>query len=66
MNRIEALRGYLEKVLGQDLNKVYEILSGNKDFFGAELEAERVLGEEKGKFIPLVLQLVASEDGYYS
>jgi hypothetical protein len=45
---------------------VYEILSGNKDYFGAELEAEKVLGQNKGKYIPLVLQLVASEEGYYS
>lgn len=61
-SKIEALRDYLEKQVGENFFLAYRLIQEEKDedYCGVK----RVLGD-KTKFIPLILQLIVCEDSYY-
>jgi NIMA (never in mitosis gene a)-related kinase len=62
-SKIEALRYYLEKVIGEDFFKAYKLIANDQTDNDYE-QAARILGP-KSKYIPLVVQLIVCEDGYY-
>jgi len=67
--RIEALRVYLENQLGdQAFQAVYKQLTNlsNDDDDNNDNVIESILGQKKMKFVPLVHQLIVSEDSYYA
>ena len=67
--RIEALRVYLENQLGdQAFQAVYKQLTNlsNDDDYNNDNVIESILGPKKMKFVPLVHQLIVSEDSYYA
>lgn len=56
-SKIEALRAYLEKKVGDDeFYKVYAIIQEEKD--EDYMHVKKLLGEEKSKFLPLIVQLI--------
>ena len=65
--RIEALRLYLEKQLSEVVfmkaYKYLQTLPGDEE--NHEI-LKQLLGKEKGKFLPLLYQLLVCEDSYYS
>ena len=67
--RIEALRVYLENQIGdQAFQGVYKQLTNlsNDDDDNNDNIIESILGPKKMKFVPLVHQLIVSEDSYYA
>ena len=64
--RIEALRVYLEKQIGEEpFYETYKIL---QDMSGGEEtnnELVKVLGKTNMKYIPLIYQMIVCEDSYY-
>lgn len=63
-NKIEALRAYLEKQVGDNqFVKAYSMIQEehDEDYKGVK----KFLGNEKSKFIPLIVQLIVCEDSYY-
>jgi len=64
--RIEALRVYLEKQVGEKpFFETYKILSDMSSGEDANNELIRVLGKTNMKFIPLIYQMIVCEDSYY-
>jgi NIMA (never in mitosis gene a)-related kinase len=62
-NKIEAIRAYLEEEIGDVFYDVYGLIKEEKD--EDYDQAKKMLGREKCKFIPLVVQLIVCEDNYY-
>lgn len=62
-NKIEAIRAYLEEEIGDVFYDVYGLIKEEKD--EDYDQAKKMLGLEKVKFIPLVVQLIVCEDNYY-
>ena len=62
-SKIEALRVYLEKEIGKQFMSVYKMIQNDKD--EDYVEAKQVLGKDKSKYIPLIIQLIVCEDQYY-
>ena len=63
--RIESLRVYLEKQLGEEpFYEGYRIL---QDISGDEGNSElaKVLGKINMRFVPLIYQMIVCEDSYY-
>ena len=66
--RIEALRVYLENQLGDKaFSAVYKQLTtmDNEDDGFDDNIIETILGAKKMKFVPLIHQLIVTEDSYY-
>ena len=66
--RIEALRVYLETQLGdQQFQAVYKQLTNlpADDDDNNDNIIESILGAKKMKFVPLIHQLIVTEDSYY-
>jgi NIMA (never in mitosis gene a)-related kinase len=62
-SKIEALRAYLEKEIGDEFYSIYNLIKDEKD---EDYEgAKSMLGRDKVKYIPLVVQLIVCEDNYY-
>ena len=61
-SKIEALRDYLERQVGDNFFTAYKMIQEERDedYVGVK----KMLGE-KSKFIPLILQLIVCEDSYY-
>jgi len=66
--RIEALRVYLEKQLGEDrFIEAYKYLVDNcQNDDDDNSELYRILDPPRTKFIPLIFQMIVCEDNYYS
>jgi NIMA (never in mitosis gene a)-related kinase len=63
-SKIEALRAYLELKVGDDeFVKAYSMIQEDRDEDYAQVR--KYLGEEKSKFITLIVQLIVCEDSYY-
>ena len=63
-SKIEALRAYLQKQIGDDnFLKAYTMIHEEKD---EDYESvKNYLGQNKIKFIPLIVQLIVCEESYY-
>lgn len=55
-SKIEALRAYLEKEVGDKFYDIYKLIQEEKDDDYAGVK--KLLGEQKTKFIPLIVQLI--------
>jgi NIMA (never in mitosis gene a)-related kinase len=65
--RIEALRVYLEKLLGDDpFIAAYKHLVNLADDDDTNDSLDKMLGPKKMKYVPLIHQLIFCEDQYYS
>jgi NIMA (never in mitosis gene a)-related kinase len=63
-SKIEALRAYLEKKVGdEEFYKVYAMIQQDND--DDYVQVKKFLGQEKSKFLALILQLIVCEDSYY-
>ena len=63
-SKIEALRAYLQKKVGDmQFVRAYSMIQEQKDEDYAEVK--KFLGEDKSKFIPLIVQLIVCQDSYY-
>ena len=62
-SKIEALRVYLEKSVGNDFFSAYKMIHEEKDEDYEQVK--KLLGPTKIKFIPLIVQLIVCEDNYY-
>ena len=66
--RIEALRVYLEKVLGDDIFVAaykHLINSSSRDVEDDGTSLEEIVGAEKINFVNLIHHLIVCEDTYY-
>lgn len=63
-NKIEALRAYLEKQVGDNqFVKAYSMIQDDQE--EDYKSVKKYLGSDKSKFIPLIVQLIVCEDSYY-
>ncbi len=66
--RIEALRVYLENMIGDEqFVNAYKYLTNlsDDDEEGGNQQLEEIMGPKKMKFVTLIHQLIVCEDSYY-